>query len=568
MPVLRVDLMSRTIFFYIFKDLLRIFFLTSGALAGIMSFGGLLRPLTEHGLDSSQAARMLSYFMQAMTTYSLPIAALFATTMVYGRLSADNELIACRAAGISYFSIAMPALVLGLTVAITSLLFLCFVVPVFTLKVERVIYSNLAQLIANQIERTHQIKFPGKQGDRTIFAQEAVVGAPDPAHRKEQRVTLSGLMIVSLETEEGPKRSGEQPMQVPKEFYLARQATVFIRPSKSGDEFTLEALLEGGSMFPRRFSERETTQGGLTTTEYGPVPITSLIKEDTKFMDIRRLQELNQDLTTSRRVQEQMQKIIRLQQEAAFLNNLAAALGKGNSTSRIDAGPDSYEITARGKIIQRGGKLILMPARMVEYRAGTMYRTSDAAEMDVGCEAIGDDQLNVSVELRDVQVLARSGPTTRTGFSGFVRSFVTASPVKSVSLEAKGVRYFRSNPQIPRDDRLALSREELKIGNAVQSEIQARISFAMSCLILVVVGCFLGMMFRSGNFLSAFALSVMPALMCIALIVAGEHTATNVPYKIDQAFKNPLQLGIWLIWSGNIGAFILMTILGIRMQRQ
>src|SRR5205823_6513999 len=157
--------MSRTLFFYIFKDLLRIFMLTSGALAGIMSFGGLLRPLTEHGLDAGQAAKMLSYFMPAMTTYSLPIAALFATTVVYGRLAADNELVACRAAGISFVSIGLPAVVLGLTVALVSLLFLCFIVPVFTLKVEKVIYSNLAQLISNQIEREHKIKFQ----DTTIF---------------------------------------------------------------------------------------------------------------------------------------------------------------------------------------------------------------------------------------------------------------------------------------------------------------------------------------------------------------------------------------------------------------
>src|SRR5438132_10242160 len=138
--------MSRTLFWYIFKDLLKIFFLTSGVLAGIMSFGGLLRPLTEHGLDASQVGRMLTYFQPAMWTYSLPIAALFATTMVYGRLSADNELTACRAAGISYLSVAMPAFVLGLIVASFSFVFLYFFVPVFALKVDTVIYSNLAQL--------------------------------------------------------------------------------------------------------------------------------------------------------------------------------------------------------------------------------------------------------------------------------------------------------------------------------------------------------------------------------------------------------------------------------------
>src|SRR3954462_14733897 len=101
--------MSRTLFLYIFKDLLRIFVLTSGALAGIMSFGGLLRPLTQNGLDAGQVGKILTYFMPAMSTYSLPVAALFATTMVYGRLSSDNELTAMRAAGISYIKIAVPA---------------------------------------------------------------------------------------------------------------------------------------------------------------------------------------------------------------------------------------------------------------------------------------------------------------------------------------------------------------------------------------------------------------------------------------------------------------------------
>ena len=83
--------MSSTLFRYIFRDLLRIFLLTSAALAGIMSFGGLLRPLTEHGLDASQAAKMLSFFMPAMTTYSLPIAALFATTVVANSAAIGSE---------------------------------------------------------------------------------------------------------------------------------------------------------------------------------------------------------------------------------------------------------------------------------------------------------------------------------------------------------------------------------------------------------------------------------------------------------------------------------------------
>src|SRR4051794_20026977 len=188
--------MSKTLFWYIFRDLLRIFFLTSGALAGIMSFGGLMRPLTEHGLSVGQVARMLSYFMPAMTTYSLPIAALFATTMVYGRLAADNEITACRAAGISHLAVAYPALILGILIALLSLVSLCVVVPNFMLRAEKVVFSNVAQIVANDIARNHQIKLAQGGGDSiTIFAQAASVVPPDPARPKDQAVVLVEPMI-------------------------------------------------------------------------------------------------------------------------------------------------------------------------------------------------------------------------------------------------------------------------------------------------------------------------------------------------------------------------------------
>ncbi len=555
--------MSRTLFFYIFKDLVKIFFLTSGALAGIMSFGGLLRPLTEHGLDAGQAAQMLTYFMPAMSTYSLPIAALFATTMVYGRLSADNELTACRAAGFSYWSIALPALVMGLLVAMVSLLFLCFIVPVATLKVERVIYSNLSQLIANQIERTHQIKFD----KTTIFAQEAAVGAVDPAYPGEQRVTLGGLMIVALEKEESIEKKKDERLNIPRAFYLARRATLFIRPNQRGDEFTLEARLEGGSMFPRRFGVKETTTGGLVATEYGPFPLTSLIKEDTKFMDIRRLHELNQDLTSSRRVQEQLSKIIREQQEGAFLSDVHNTLSNPGGAKDLTAGTEHYEISAApgARVTLTRGELKVAPARFVEHRNGELYRTAEVGELELTAQALADDQLNVQALLRDVVAITREGRNDRTSF---LRSFVVPATVKAAQLEQESGSYLKPNGKIAEVDRMALHREWMKIRNAIFSEMHARASFAVSCLILVVVGCFLGMMFRSGNFLSAFALSVMPALLCIALIVAGQHTACNIPYKIEPDFKDPLNLGIVLIWSGNVVALALAIIFGVRMQRQ
>ena len=112
-----------------------------------------------------------------------------------------------------------------------------------------------------------------------------------------------------------------------------------------------------------------------------------------------------------------------------------------------------------------------------------------------------------------------------------------------------------------------LNRKLTRLLNGIQSELHGRASFAISCLILVMVGCALGMMFRSGNFLTAFALSVIPALVCIALIVAGQHTCENVPWNLEK-FQNPINLGIALIWSGNAIVLTLAVILWGRLARE
>ena len=558
--------MSRTLFFYIFKDLLRIFILTSGALAGIMSFGGLLRPLTEHGLDASQAGTILSYFMPAMTTYSLPIAALFATTIVYGRLAADNEVTAMRAAGIGFHSIALPAVMLGFIVALVSLLLLCFIVPVFTLKVERVIYSNLAQLIANQIDRTHQIKFQ----DITIFAQDAEVASDARAGEDdEQVVSLGGLMIVSYR--EQPSAVPNTPaVQVPREFYVAKQATVRIRRGES-DEFTLQAKLEdpGGAMFPRTFEGQAAVQGGLQATQYGPVPIPSPVQEDVKFMDIRRLHELYRDLSRSRRVQEQVQKLIRSAQEAHYLGAVANAMARPDGVFHFDAGSERYDlISVRGRdgLQARGGRLSISPAKLVQTRDGATIFTWDAAEVLLDAEPVSGGMLSVRAQLHDVVAQTPEGPDARPSFT---RTIAVKMPADVKQFETYGLDYFSdaSNKFASPTERNTLNRTLIRLGNGIQSELHSRCSFALSCLILVIVGCCLGLMFKSGNYLTAFALSVIPALVCIALIVAGQHTCENIPWKLEN-FKNPLNLGIALIWSGNAMVLAIAVALGWKLQRQ
>jgi len=557
--------MSRTIFWYIFKDLVRVFLMTSGALAGIMSFGGLLRPLTRQGLNIEQVGKVLAYFAPAMTTYSFPIAALFATTMIYGRLSADNELTACRAGGISLvsLSVAGPALVLGLIVAMISLLFLCFVVPACTFCVEKVLYSNFAQLVANHIERTHEIEF----GQYTIFAQEAWLPPATDLEPGQQRVVLRGPTIV---TDEHPLK--DQPdFAVPKEFSTAAEAVVFINQRTDDDQVELRVRLEDGFRFPRKFED--AMQAGVEETVFGPILLPSPIKEDTKFMDVWKLKQFYAHPEQSQRLREQVADLVRTDQSKAFLEMVRDQLNGPNgqsvfsfeggeryvllrgpgAPSAVLSGPEALEIKPQTP----GGEV-----RPLAFRRETPGRSPSlvhASQLRLRVNPTTDDQsMDCSLSLLDCTTETAQGPAPRATFS---QQFTVPMNDKIALLSQRGLSYYWSQPTA-----VFLRHDFRRLLNQIIAECHDRASFAISCLILVMVGAALGMIFRSGNFLTAFAVSFVPALVSITLTIAGQRTAGNIPYH-DSA-SDPLMLGLILIWMGNLVNLVIAGGLLLRLHRK
>src|SRR5580692_4648579 len=98
----------KTLHWYIFKELMRIFILTASALTTLMAFGGTFKPLTKQGLDVFELLKIIMNLMPAMLAYAIPMAALYAAVLVYWRMSTDNEVLACRAGGISFGTIVLP----------------------------------------------------------------------------------------------------------------------------------------------------------------------------------------------------------------------------------------------------------------------------------------------------------------------------------------------------------------------------------------------------------------------------------------------------------------------------
>ncbi|MFH0963112.1 MAG: LptF/LptG family permease [Planctomycetota bacterium] len=110
---------------YIALELIRIFILAAGTLTAIFFLVESVVFWQRFGLSVAQLVVTMPFIIPTVLNYSLPMATLVTCTFAYGRLSADNEILAVQAAGVHLFPIAAPAFVLGLALCPLTLL-LCF----------------------------------------------------------------------------------------------------------------------------------------------------------------------------------------------------------------------------------------------------------------------------------------------------------------------------------------------------------------------------------------------------------------------------------------------------------
>lgn len=149
---------------YIFRETFRVFAVATLALSVILCLGMILRPVQELGVGPRQVLYLIGYMLPITLTFVLPIAALFASCLSYGRFTADNELDACRASGIGMFSLVYPSLVLAIIVAIANLFLNFYVTPSFVQRAEKSLKADAQKIIFRNIQRQGFYKAPMNNG--------------------------------------------------------------------------------------------------------------------------------------------------------------------------------------------------------------------------------------------------------------------------------------------------------------------------------------------------------------------------------------------------------------------
>ena len=115
---------------YIFREMGKTFLLAAIALTGVLGLGGGVMEMIELGeVTPGQLVRLLGLVLPVAAALTLPIAALFSAAATYGRLSADNEFVACRSSGINLHLLFLPSPVLRLASAVVTFCCIYFLFP-------------------------------------------------------------------------------------------------------------------------------------------------------------------------------------------------------------------------------------------------------------------------------------------------------------------------------------------------------------------------------------------------------------------------------------------------------
>ena len=105
---------------YLLGELCLVFCLTLVAMTVLLVLGIMAKEGVRQGLGIHEILRLLPYSLPGALRFSVPATILMATCIVFGRMSADNEIIALKSLGIQPLVLLWPALGLAIAVSLSA----------------------------------------------------------------------------------------------------------------------------------------------------------------------------------------------------------------------------------------------------------------------------------------------------------------------------------------------------------------------------------------------------------------------------------------------------------------
>jgi lipopolysaccharide export LptBFGC system permease protein LptF len=228
---------------YILKEMLKALVLALAAVAGVVCFGLVLQALQQKGLGPFSSLLYMGLSVPMAVYLALPLAAVLAATLVYGRLAAEHEVQACWASGIPVSSLLWPGVLLGLATCGLSVGLAAWPLPASSYAaqclaladIERHFFSELSdgrisvkeanvQLTVDRvIDNTlygPTVKYRGPNGQTYCYARYGKIEF-DKARNEAKLALWDALVVDELRTM--PIRSAVHSLVIPLPTYVPRR---------------------------------------------------------------------------------------------------------------------------------------------------------------------------------------------------------------------------------------------------------------------------------------------------------------------------------------------------------
>lgn len=501
---------------YIFRELLRVFILTTVALTLILSLGSILRPIQEHGVGPQQIVRLLVYFLPVTLTFVLPMAALFASTLSYGRLSGDNEIDACKASGVSPLTLVYPGFILALLVAMGNLGLSFYVMPLYIHKAEEAIKADARQILFRKVQQQGYYSPPGNRF--SVYAD----------YVNPETNILSGVIAVQA-------RNG-----LISEIYTTEDARVSFKKEQDQSKVRIDA-----------YNVREVGRASdlwVTTDRFSSeIPFGSLLADKISFKKVHELKQIQANPLSFRPITEQVDRVRELMILELMLQDMNDVFAAGQRYA-LSGDPNTVRLSVERASLGLG-QIDLSGAMIVQEIHAVSGKTIRTLRCMKGALylSIQNDTPTLSLDLENVSSTDRVG-------------IIMRYRIRRLQLPARLQPYFKGNQlrllladnlfdNLKTGPSLKLNQHREYLASLVhttladiQSEVHSRLVFGLGCIPMILIGIGLGIIKRGGHMLSAFGASCIPGLVLVVAMVSGKQLTENT--------RAGGISGVVLIWSG------------------
>ncbi len=544
------EYMVFTLHRYILRELLRTFILATVALTMMMSLGSILQPVQEYGVGPRQVLYLMSYFLPITLTFVLPIAALFSSTLIYGRFASDNELDACRASGISVLTLIYPGLTLAIIVAIANLLLSFYVMPAFMHRAEKSIKADAKQILFRNIQRKDYYELPSDDPDERYLIYADMT---DP-----KTDTLSGVVVVEV------KGGGIE------KIICAEGAKINFNPHERFNEVQISAyntyqIDSEGSLSLGLFSSNR---------EFDP-----LLGDSIQFKNIEQMKQIRDvDLMLydpiarlARRVHAQLVSELLCRDISAVIGSEIDNYYKFHSGSKfIELSAvsckmhkkDEKKIELTGDVVVNEAKLVVAvdsneiqeePLRTLRAERAVLYIEGDDLSPTLTLELYSpkwqkaDGTKGFSWGRTRIRGLLLPGSVKKSA-----AKFKTESGLKVKQLSDAVLLQSEVSGTKLKNLQAALGKEVRDALVEIEAEIHIRLVFGVGCVAMILIGIGLGILKKGGHPLAAFGISCVPAALLVVFMLMGKNIAKNAGASAIS--------GITLMWVGLIVLCVLTIV--------